>query len=208
MLKNLIIIILIAIVGYHFSPRPIETVDLSGVAEVRVSYSKSLSIDKEPIQKKLDSSVKPITIGDYTITPLASFQVAARVLGAKHYSLDRESSLAPVDLALGWGPMARDDVLATLDISQHGRFYHWKTDHFYIPRREIETNSANMHFIPASKEIEKKLKQIDEGDRIKFKGYLVKINASDGWYWVSSQTRNDTGGGACEVILIDDISLL
>ena len=208
MLKNLAFIILIIVIGYHLQQRSSETVDLTGIPELKVSYSKSLSIESPPIQKKLDNSVKPMVFNDYTITPLASFQVAARVLGAKHYSFGRESSWAQVDLALGWGPMARDDVLDTLDISQSNRFYFWHTDNFYIPRREIETNSANMHFIPANPEIAKKLKEIDEGDRIKFKGYLVRIDANDGWRWISSQTREDTGGGACEVILVDDVSLL
>lgn len=208
MLKRIIFIILIAAVGYHFLYQSPEPVDVSGIPELKFSYSDSLNIDAPPIQNKLDGSVRPINHGEYRITPLASFQVAARVLSVKHYSFGRESSLSPVDLALGWGPMSKDEVLNTLDISQSNRFYFWHTDNFIIPRRKIETNSANMHFIPATTEVEKKLKQINKDDRIRFKGYLVRIDADDGWHWVSSQTRNDTGDGACEVILVDDIKLL
>jgi len=134
--------------------------------------------------------------------------VEARVLGAKHYSIDREADLAPVDLALGWGPMSQQGVLDALSISQSGRFYYWRTENFPIPRRDIETNSANMHFIPANQDIEKQLKEIDAGDQVKFKGYLVKIDADDGWRWMSSITREDTGGGACELVLVDDITRL
>jgi hypothetical protein len=65
-----------------------------------------------------------------------------------------------------------------------------------------------MHFIPATPEVENKLRQIRDNDEIKFKGYLVRVEAADGWRWTSSTTRNDTGGGACEVILVEDISLL
>lgn len=208
MLKRIIIIILIAALGYHFLHKSPEPVDLSGMPDLRFSYSNSLSIDKPPIQNNLAKAVKSISYSKYTITPLAGFQVEARVLGAKHYSFDRESALAPVDLALGWGPMARDDVLNTIEISQSGRFYYWRTDNLVIPRRDIETNSANMHFIPVDQEVGKKLKQIDKDDRIRFKGYLVRIDADDGWRWISSRTRNDTGKGACEVILVDDIKLL
>jgi hypothetical protein len=65
-----------------------------------------------------------------------------------------------------------------------------------------------MHFIPASPEVEEKLKKIKKNDQVKFKGYLVKVEAQDGWRWTSSTTRNDTGGGACELVLVEDISLL
>jgi len=111
-------------------------------------------------------------------------------------------------LALGWGPMAQVEILKDILISQNGRFYHWRTDDYPIPRRDIETNSANMHFIPASTAVEEKLRKIRKNDVIKFKGYLVRVEAQDGWRWISSTTRNDTGGGACEVILVEDISLL
>jgi hypothetical protein len=56
--------------------------------------------------------------------------------------------------------------------------------------------------------VEEKLKKIKKNDQIKFKGYLVNVDSQDGWRWNSSTTRNDTGGGACEIVLIDDISLL
>ena len=55
----------------------------------------------------------------------------------------------PEDLALGWGRMSDSDVLAKIDITQSGRFYYWHVDDFPIPRREIETSSANMHMIPS-----------------------------------------------------------
>lgn len=198
----------------YFWPRN----DDNGVSENNVSYDKlpdldiqykaDLSINRPPVQEKRPPAIAPFAFGAYTITLVAEFQVAARVLGAKHYRSGREADLSPVDLALGWGPMARDEILDEISVRQSNRFYHWQTDEFPIPRREIETNSANMHFIPLSEEVEKKLKQVAEGENIRFKGYLVRVSASDGWRWISSTTRNDTGAGACEVILIDDISPL
>ena len=208
MFKKLLIVIVLLSAGYYWNQQNDVVLNLQDVSRPGLVYDDKLSIKKPPIQKKLDGPVQPFKAGSYTFTPMASFQVEARVLGAKHYSIDREADLAPVDLALGWGPMAKQDVLDVLSISQSGRFYYWRTDNFPIPRREIETNSANMHFIPANPVIEKQLKQINEGDQVKFKGYLVKIDADDGWRWVSSLTRDDTGGGACEVVLIDDITRL
>ena len=37
--------------------------------------------------------------------------------------------------------------------------------------------------------------------------FVVKVNSQDGWWWKSSQTRNDTGNGACEVVWVDEIEI-
>jgi hypothetical protein len=142
----------------------------------------------------------------YKITPLEKFDFQARVLRAEHYSMDRESQLAPVDLALGWGPMADQGILDKVTITQSNRFYHWRVEEFPIPRREIETNSANMHMVPANAEVERTLRSLHSGQRVTFSGYLIEARAPDGWHWRSSLTREDTGAGACELVWVEKIA--
>jgi hypothetical protein len=142
----------------------------------------------------------------YRIRALARFEVSARVLGAEHYRFDREAQLAPVDLALGWGRMSDTTVLQRISISQRGRFYYWSTADFPIPRREIETSSANMHMIPADDRIEAALKSVRPGQIVTVRGYLVEARAPDGWRWRSSMTREDTGAGACELVWVESVS--
>jgi hypothetical protein len=43
------------------------------------------------------------------------------------------------------------------------------------------------------------------GDQIRLRGYLVRVAASDGWQWRSSLTRDDTGAGACELVLLESL---
>lgn len=143
----------------------------------------------------------------YTLTALARFTLTARVLGVERYYLDRESDLAPVDLVFGWGPMSDSGVLSKVDISQGGRFYHWRVAEFPVPRREIEVNSANMHLIPATAAVETQLQRIRTGSIVQLSGYLVEARAGDGWRWVSSLTREDTGAGACELIWVEQLEL-
>ena len=69
----------------------------------------------------------------------------------------------------------------------------------------IETHSANMHMIPADAEIESQLKSIRPGNMVHLKGILVEATAKEGWRWKSSLTRADTGGGACELILVESL---
>src|SRR5438445_75081 len=66
----------------------------------------------------------------YHIVPLEKFDFEARVLGTEHYSTDRESDLSPVDLALGWGPMASETIAGKVSINQSGRYYSWHVKEF------------------------------------------------------------------------------
>jgi hypothetical protein len=141
------------------------------------------------------------------LTALASFTLTARVLGVEHYYLDRGSDLVPVDLALGWGPMSDSGILSRISISQSGRFYYWHVNEFPISRRDIEVHSANMHLIPATSAVEKEIKRVQVGSIVRIDGYLVEARAGDGWRWVSSLTREDTGAGACELIWVEKIEV-
>jgi len=142
----------------------------------------------------------------YQITPLEKFDFEARVLRSEHYSMDREAQLAPVDLALGWGPMANPSILDKVTITQSNRFYYWHVDEWPIPRRDIEVNSANMHMVPANAEVERTLRSIHSGQHVTFSGYLIEARAPDGWHWKSSLTREDTGAGACELVWVERIA--
>lgn len=139
----------------------------------------------------------------YSITPLAQFSVKAKVLSRKNYRRGRESDLSPMDLALGWGSMSDERVLDSLVIGQSRRWYRWRTDAFVIPRREIETQSCNMHMIPATPLVEAAMKRVVKGELVEFRGFLVRVNAADGWHWGSSMTRSDTGAHACELVWVE-----
>ena len=173
----------------------------------KIVHGPGVTAPQEPIQHK-SSDTEQIEVNGYRVQPLESFSIMARVLSTKHFSFDRGADISPVDLALGWGPMSDESVLSNIRIKQSNRWYHWQTDDFPIPRREIETNSANMHMIPANEEIEEKLKAIHEGQIVRINGYLVEVEAEDGWRWRSSLTRNDTGAGACELVWVESISIL
>lgn len=147
------------------------------------------------------------TINGYQITPLAEFSIKARVLSTENYNFGREADLSPVDFALGWGRMSDEAVLKQIAITQSNRFYFWHVDSFPIPREEIETHSANMHLVPADNSVKKILKSIRTGQVVTIEGYLIEAKAPDGWHWVSSLTREDTGNGACEVVLVKSIHI-
>lgn len=172
-----------------------------------VARAAGVIAPEDPVQVDFDSAQPPIAFKDATLRPLARFSLTARVLSRDDYHFDAESDLSPTDLALGWGRMSDGSVLRNIDISQGGRFYYWQTNAFPIPRREIETHSANMHMIPADATVVYQLKRVRVGDVVSLDGMLVEADKPNGWKWRSSMTRDDTGNGACELVYVRSLSI-
>lgn len=160
-----------------------------------------------PLQTDAPAGIALPAIGDASLRPLAGFSIEARVLGREDYRMGREADYSPTDLALGWGRMREDAVLSRLDIRQSSRWYRygWK-DAPPIPLAEIMRSSANMHMIPADDAVAAALRRIERGQRVRIDGWLVEVNAGDGWRWRSSLTRDDSGGGACELVYVCSIT--
>jgi hypothetical protein len=149
----------------------------------------------------------PFQHGDYRITPLAHYEIKAVVLSRKRYRYDAAAELAPVDLALGWGPMSTAVVINDLHISQSGRWYEYSwSGEEPLPPAEIASHSANTHCLPATPEIRRRLLAVKRHQVVTLSGQLVSVEGPRGYRWQSSLSRTDTGGGACEVMWITAIS--
>lgn len=173
-----------------------------------VSLGDGVKATNEPIQKTIDKGI-PFRYNEFKITPLADFQINAKVILKKDYSYDTEAELSPTDLALGWGRMSDEAVLSKLSISQSGRWYRYRYKNAPIPQKEIQTHSANMHLIPADDNVAKIIKAVKAGQIIEIDGQLVEAeNTETKWTWKSSLTRNDTGGGACELIFVKALRIV
>lgn len=180
--------------------------ELSGVNSP-VVLGPGVKVIDPPVQTDLKQA-KPFQHEGYQITPLAEFQLTGKILSREDYSLGRESDLSSIDLALGWGQMSDEAVLDKIDISQSGRWYRWRVDEFPIPRKDIETQSANMHMIPANDQVEDMLEMTKQGQIVELSGYLIRADADDGWHWQSSLTRNDIGAHACEVVYVKSVQVI
>jgi hypothetical protein len=178
-----------------------------GLAIIAVLWMARIIL-QEPAVLPVTRSDGSVQLADYRIIPLEAFSLEARVLGREDYHFDRGAALAPTDLALGWGPMADPQVLKDIRISQSNRWYHWQVDEFPIPRREIETHSANMHMIPANSLVAQTLARVKQGQLIQLSGQLVQVDGKDGYRWSSSLSREDTGNGACELIWVEQLKVL
>ncbi|HNR22599.1 MAG TPA: hypothetical protein PKL49_06215 [Steroidobacteraceae bacterium] len=159
----------------------------------------------EPVQVGLEVASTIDAGHDYRLTPRAGFTATVRVLARERYYIDALAPVAPIDLAVGWGPMSDSAVIDALDISQSARFYYWRGDALPIPRKEIETHSANWHMVPADAAIGRTLRRLRVGEVIRIAGRLVDVEDPDGGGARTSLRRDDTGAGACEIILVDSL---
>jgi hypothetical protein len=172
-----------------------------------ITHGDGVIAADDPVQVNL-TNLPQFAVGDYQVTPVAEFSLEARALATQTYHLGREADLSPIDLALGWGPMSDSAVLDRLNISQGNRFYHYSwTDEPPIPVRDIVEHSANMHMIPANDEVGQQLGKVRVGQIVQLSGYLVRVQAPDGWHWNSSLTRSDSGNGACELVWVEAVTV-
>jgi hypothetical protein len=159
----------------------------------------------EPQQTNVADGEK-VQMGRWTLTVRATYRVTARVLAREPYHFDSLSDLIPEDLALGWGPMSDSRVLKTLEISQGNRFYYWRpTAATTIARDSIISHSANTHVIPQNLSIARQLERLRPGEVVTLSGELVDGTRNDGRWIKTSLVRNDTGPGACEVMLVTEV---
>jgi hypothetical protein len=170
-----------------------------------VSQSPGILAPLDPVQTEPDSKAT-WTFHGHRITPLAHFELRARVLSVERYRFDRAAELSPVDFALGWGPMSDSRVLAAFNIRQQDRWYFWSSGNLPIPAVEVVSHSANMHMIPANRSVERRLLAVKPGQLLELRGQLIRADGKDGWHWVSSLSRTDTGDGSCEVVWVESAS--
>jgi hypothetical protein len=175
------------------------------VSAQEIHHPKGILINNPPLQYATNAS--PFQSKGYTITPVQSYELEARVLSKKNYYFGREADLSPLDLAVGWGEMSDEVNVQAIPLRQTGRFALWGGGPFPLSYEAMNTQLSNMHLIPASPLLEKRLKSIKKGHIVQLKGQLVNVRAADGWYWNSSLTRTDWSNGACELMYVTSVSI-
>lgn len=159
-----------------------------------------------PKQWELETDL--ITMGEFKLAPRAGYEITAKVLGKRRYRWDDLAALAPWDFALGWGALSDEAVLRPLKVAQGDRFMFWHLYDSPIDINLVNRSSANVHLIPANDAILDKIESIPKGAIVTLSGELVDVHFSDQTMIPSSLTRLDTGPGACEILVVQDISLV
>jgi hypothetical protein len=163
----------------------------------------------DPAQTVISGEAEVTEVADWSLRSRAHYRITARVLGLERYHIDTLARLVPEDLALGWGPMSDNATLAAFDISQSNRFYYWRAKAATrLSRETVIEHSANTHVIPADAVVARQLAHLRRGEVVTLSGDLVDGVRADGASIRTSLVRNDTGPGACEVMLVREVELV
>jgi len=170
-----------------------------------IAHAPGVLVTADPEQNDIDSA-DTIERGEFRLRPRAEFSATVRVLRREEYSLGPLAKLMPTDFAVGWGPMSDTSVLASIEISQGNRFYYWRTENWPIGRADIERHSANWHVIPENAAVGRVLDRLRRGSVVELRGRLVDIEGGESGMR-TSLSRNDTGAGACEILLVESATI-
>lgn len=178
-------------------------------SEREVDHPPGVLAPREPVQTAVDGD-RRIELGKHVLHVRAHFDVDARVLRKARYRFDGGAELAPVDVGVGWGPMSDSRIVDELEFSQMGRFLYWKPRdpaRFPLAPDEIVRNATQLHLIPASENIESRLKRLRPGQHVNISGWLVDVTGPGNFSWRTSMSREDTGAGACEIVYVETIEV-
>lgn len=180
--------------------RPAAATSLAGAGPITVCGPVAFAPPWSVTQNDVGSAA--FRLDDVTVTPLARYAITGRVLSRQRYRLDELAAVSPLDLAVGWGPMAAP-TLSGIRFRQSGRFgaYEWGPAAPSVPVSQIDRNFANIHLVPADATVARTLESISAGDTVQLSGHLVNLTKGDRT-WITSRVRDDIGPGACEIVYV------
>jgi len=151
---------------------------------------------------------------DYRVEPLYEYELHGLVVSYRQHDgesfMHRWSNdhLNMADVCVIWGDSAESEHLGKLKF-WNGIFT------CNVQTRDSEAwasfdiyELANNHLISADPRIRDRVADVRIGDQIRVKGRLARYGAEGGGLRGTSTTREDTGDGACETILVEEFAIV
>jgi hypothetical protein len=173
-------------------------------------------LEQEPRQRAL--AKPPLTVPyagvDYRVEPLFSYELYGLVVSYRQHdgedSMHRWSNdhLNMADVCVVWSDTAFSPTLSKLDF-WNGIFTCNVQTRDSVAWSNFKMNQlSNNHLLSADPFIRDRVADVRVGDQIRIKGSLARYGAVGGGLRGTSTTRDDTGDGACETILVDEFQIV
>lgn len=170
----------------------------------------------EPRQRAIHAP--PLTVPyagvDYRVEPLFSYELYGLVVSYRQHdgedSMHRWSNdhLNMADVCVVWSDTAFAPTLRELDF-WNGIFTCNVQTRDSVAWANFKMNQlSNNHLISADPFIRRRAADLRIGDQIRIKGRLARYGAVGGGLRGTSTTRDDTGDGACETILVEELEIV
>jgi hypothetical protein len=175
----------------------------------------------DPVQIAAELPPLRITVAgvDYGIERRFSYDIAGVVVSLHHSDTWWDTAHAEwgdhinlMDVCLAWGDNAAKDTYRDVHFSNTQWECHFETRSNATWQAFRLDQVSNNHLLAGDAQIARRLADIHVGDQVRLRGFLVNYTIyRDGVAQgtrVSSQTRTDTGPGACEVIYLESVEVL
>jgi hypothetical protein len=173
-------------------------------------------LEDAPRQRAIDA--RPTTVSyagvDYHVEPLHEYELYGLVVSYRHHdgedSMHRWSNdhLNMADVCVVWSDSAFSPTLRELDFWNGVFTCNVQTRDSFAWSQFKMNQLANNHLISADPFIRDRVAEVRIGDQIRIKGSLARYGAVGGGLRGTSTTRDDTGDGACETILVDEFEII
>ncbi len=184
----------------------------------KIGIRRGISGIGEPVQEETTGYTE-IDVGGYEVSiyKLYTYEIEALVVHTKnYYGTGLDKKLAPKDVALAWGDVAKYNDTINFHWRQGQRRCYWRLnahDLDYIGGiGYAASHFSNNHLIASNKSVKRKIKKLKKGDHVVITGFLVNIDAENesgkSYIWDTSTSRDDEGDGACELIYVTDVKWL
>jgi hypothetical protein len=173
-------------------------------------------LEDEPRQREIHK--RPTTVPyagvEYRVEPLYEYELYGLVVSYRQHdgedSMHRWSNdhLNVADVCVVWSDTAFSPTLGALDF-WNGIFTCNVQTRDSVAWANFKMNQlSNNHLISADPFIRDRVAEIRVGDQVRIKGSLARYGAVGGGLRGTSTTRDDSGDGACETILVDDFEIV
>jgi hypothetical protein len=170
----------------------------------------------EPRQREIHTPplVLPYAGVDYRVEPLYEYELYGLVVSYRQHdgedSMHRWSNdhLNVADVCVVWSDTAFSPTLGQLDFWNGVFTCNVQTRDSVAWSNFRMSQLSNNHLLSADPFIRDQVSEIRIGDQIRIKGSLARYGAVGGGLRGTSTTRDDTGNGACETILVDELEIV
>ncbi|MDC1142861.1 hypothetical protein OAU50_07190, partial [Planctomycetota bacterium] len=144
----------------------------------------------------------------YLIEPVATYDMSALIVSENELDQKWIDKLGlSQDVGVVWGENTTDDRHLKYEFSSSSYVLYARVPPG-VPFNGTEM--GNVHVLPASAEVSDSLDSIERGAQVRLRGKLINYARPDlgPGQRKSSLTRDDTGMGACEVMLVENIEIM
>ncbi len=151
----------------------------------------------------------------FEITPKYSYEIYGLVVSYRLHDSEfgqmihalSNDHINVADYCVVWGTAANQDLLPEFEFSSGQFTCFWQTKNKTAWQQFNQSQISNNHILATDESIREIINEIKIGDQIYLRGTLADYKTTQ-FERLTSTVRTDTGNGACETVLVDEIKIL